>query len=764
MGKSGFVGPGIMLYFCSMKKLFCFLLVLLSSAALAQTHEIDSLKQRIRNANKDSVYVKDLNELAWLFLDYSSDSSQSYVSRAQRLAQELNFSEGLIDAKNTQGILYRYAGETEKALQLYQEIISLRTQQGRNDKLTGAYANLGSVYFEQGDNAGALKYYLKAYQFATDLNQVQNQMILLNNLGAAYKSSGLNELAIEAFKKGIELNKSFRDEFQEAQFYSNIATVYDQQELYKESVHYAKQAYTIFKKNKNIRQLSTVVNNLSLASRHLNDYRSTEAYLREMKVIADELKENDYYVLYHQSRANYYHDLARFKEALQEADKAILMCDSAADRAAYGTSLLIKGSALINSKHYEKGMQYYRRGITIVKDVDDKHHLAKAYFGMSEAFRGMGDYRAALDYYRRADEMLDSLNTDAFNTKMATLNSLNELDKKERELQLSIKENESMEAKNKLQAQFLIATLTVGLLVLVLLVFSIRAYRVKKKDNELLSQQKLEIEAKNNILHTQKLEIEGQKLLVEQKQKEILDSIHYARRIQRALLAKPELINRHLSDNFILYKPKDIVSGDFYWAAERDGRFYLAVCDSTGHGVPGAFMSLLNISFLNEAINEKGIVEPNQVLDHVRKKLIENVSHDGSKDGMDGVLICFDPQQRSLTYASAYNRPLLISEGKLVEYPADKMPIGMSENTQPYTLHNVNFEQGDVLYLYSDGYADQFGGPGGKKFKYKALQSELLKISALPLSEQALRMDQTFENWKGQLEQVDDVILIGIRL
>jgi serine phosphatase RsbU (regulator of sigma subunit) len=250
---------------------------------------------------------------------------------------------------------------------------------------------------------------------------------------------------------------------------------------------------------------------------------------------------------------------------------------------------------------------------------------------------------------------------------------------------------------------------------------------------------------------------------VEEKQKEILDSIHYAQRIQKALLASDALLSRHLPEYFVLYKPKDIVSGDFYWATEKGNSFYLAVCDSTGHGVPGAFMSLLNISFLNEAITEKDISEPNEVFNHARKRLIENISQEGQQDGMDGVLIKLE--QSTLSYAASYNAPLVIRNKEMIELNADKMPVGASpRQNESFTANTFNLQKGDLVYLFTDGYADQFGGEKGKKFKSKQLQQLIRDNAQFTMEEQREILNKEFEGWKGSLEQVDDVLIIGIKV
>jgi len=219
-----------------------------------------------------------------------------------------------------------------------------------------------------------------------------------------------------------------------------------------------------------------------------------------------------------------------------------------------------------------------------------------------------------------------------------------------------------------------------------------------------------------------------------------------------------------LKDYFVLFQPKDIVSGDFYWATKTENYFYLAVCDSTGHGVPGAFMSLLNISFLNEAITEKKITETNEILNYVRERLIKNISKEGRQDGMDGVLLRMDLKTRELTFSGAHNAPVVVRGKEIIEYKADKMPIGKGVRDDAFSVQKLDVQKGDVIYLYTDGYADQFGGPKGKKFKYKQLNELLLSNMQQPLSAQKEILHQAFEKWRGNLEQVDDVCLIGIRI
>ncbi len=306
---------------------------------------------------------------------------------------------------------------------------------------------------------------------------------------------------------------------------------------------------------------------------------------------------------------------------------------------------------------------------------------------------------------------------------------------------------------------------------IILIALLIWGYIKQRERKHLADKEKLErtvTERTKEVVEKAK-EIEMQNEIIFEKNKELTDSIKYAKRIQTALLANAEFMKEHLPPHFVFFKPKAIVSGDFYWATKVSGGsnselFYLMVGDCTGHGVPGAFMSLLNISFLNEAISQQNILEPNKVLDYVRAKLISNLSADKGSDGMDGTLVCFNKKAKSFTYASAHNKPVLIRNGVMQELPADKMPIGKGERSDPFTLQTVQIQKGDSIYFYSDGYADQFGGPKGKKFKYRQLNEILVQICNKPVEEQKQFLYDAFEKWRDNLEQIDDVMVIGFKL
>ncbi|MGZ3933275.1 MAG: PP2C family protein-serine/threonine phosphatase, partial [Bacteroidia bacterium] len=277
--------------------------------------------------------------------------------------------------------------------------------------------------------------------------------------------------------------------------------------------------------------------------------------------------------------------------------------------------------------------------------------------------------------------------------------------------------------------------------------------------------------------------ITQQKAEIEHKNQEITDSINYAQKIQIALMASMRLLDKNLKtsgaavspkDYFLLYNPKDIVSGDFYWATEitisGEKYFIVVIADCTGHGVPGAFMSLLCIGFLNEITREKQIVDPGKIFDELRSRIILTLNPDGSeterKDGMDAVLLGFNASSNTMSYAAANNSFYVIRNNELTVLKADKMPVGKysEEIAKPFSTQQFSLQKGDVIYAFTDGYADQFGGPKGKKFKYKQLEEVLLEIHKMDAATQKQILNTRFLDWKNTQEQVDDVLVIGIQL
>ena len=263
-------------------------------------------------------------------------------------------------------------------------------------------------------------------------------------------------------------------------------------------------------------------------------------------------------------------------------------------------------------------------------------------------------------------------------------------------------------------------------------------------------------------------EVVRQRHIVEEKHKEITDSINYAERIQRSFLATKELLDENLKDHFVFFKPKDIVSGDFYFAEKlTNNNFLLATADSTGHGVPGAIMSLLNITSLEKAIENQD--QPSDILNTTRKIIIERLKKDGSaeggKDGMDCSVICFDFKKKKIIVSAANNPVWIVRGSETIEIKPDKMPVGKHDKQDvSFTQQTIDIKKGDVIYTLTDGFSDQFGGSLGKKFMSKKLRELLSKNAHLPMEEQRTILENTFISWVGDLEQIDDVTLIGVRV
>ncbi|MDF3027600.1 MAG: protein serine/threonine phosphatase [Fluviicola sp.] len=719
------------------------------SLANGQTTYLDSLKSSLQKpVSSDTMRVFQYNEIAWTYLDYSLDSTYLYLQKGLALAKKKNYSNGIMDAKNVLGIYYRLTSRYPEAIHIYEELIRLRKKYHQEDKLIGAYSNLGSVYYEKKEFAKALKNYQKSLEQAQKLKDDERALVLYTNLGVTYKAIGLYDQAIVAFEDGLKLNKKVKGD--EGSLYLNLGTVYHDRQMYHQSIKYFLIAKKAVEKAGNYRLLETILYNLSLDYRHTKQYALAKRMLGELKEVAQRLDEDAVWFTYYRSEANYLSDIKKYPEALKSAEQAELMSNKEADLLNYAEIQLTKATIYQEMGQSKLAIQHAETALEAFNDSEDVNARIRTYNSLSEILKKAGDHKKALEYFEKANSLKEKMDLEAVTNQIATLNSLNELERKEQDLAISEQTNQLIRAENNRKSNLILGLFLIGGLIVISLGISFKSNRQKKKAN--------------TLLNAQNEEIENQKSLIEEKQTEILDSIRYAKRIQESLLVQQKLLHESLPESFIFFQPKDIVSGDFYWATKRDGKFYLAICDSTGHGVPGAFMSALNITFLSEAINQLGISEPGRIFNHVRNRLVESISHDGAKDGMDGVLFCFDETSRKLTYTAAYNYPVIIRGGELIKFAADKMPVGKSDIMNDFQTYVIDIEPGDELFAYTDGYADQFGGESGKKLKLANLHAYLLRISDKTMTEQHALLKEYFHSWRGDLDQVDDVCLFGVKL
>ncbi len=312
-------------------------------------------------------------------------------------------------------------------------------------------------------------------------------------------------------------------------------------------------------------------------------------------------------------------------------------------------------------------------------------------------------------------------------------------------------------------------------MVILIIVFAYLFYKARVRTIE-VQKKRLEQQVKERTreLEDANSEIEAQRdLATEQRdrisiqQKEIMDSIHYAQRIQESMLPGAEILEKMLPEHFIIFKPRDIVSGDFYWAAEQNNKVYFTAADCTGHGVPGAFMSMLGIGFLNEIVKKNGSIEPDEMLNELRLYLIKALHQKGesgeNKDGMDMVMCKYDKSTHRLTFAAANNPLYHIRNGSMNRYKGDPMPVAIHEKLEDFKLNTIEIEPGDCIYIFSDGFADQFGGPKLKKLMSNRFRELIIESSGKNMREQSEALETAFEKWKGKVEQIDDVVVIGVK-
>lgn len=672
-------------------------------------------------------------------------------------------------------------GNYEKAIKTADDAVNLSEKLGKDDnvnsKLAVAYKYIGINYYYQGNYSNALEYFVSSAKIYTETGDKKGVAGTYNNIGEVYRVKGNYDMALDYYFKAIKILDEFGDELKIAAIYNNVGML---QKDYKKALEFYVLAVKKYEESsrKNPDDVSIIIwmgnsyaniGNVYKDQGELDD--AIEYYYKALKIrekTGDKKGISDSYIglglIYaEKSRSVQNTRSSDFDKALDFYNKALILKEEIGDRQGLAMVYGDIGILYLNQNDIPKSKLYLLKSLHFAKEVQSKPIMQQNYLNLSQCDSALGNYKDAYEFYKLFTVIKDSVFNTETAEKTAELQTRYESEKKEKEIELLKKDGEIQHANLKQQKLLTYSVISGLLLMAFIAIFVYRSLHITRKQK--------------HIIEIAKDQISEQKKKVEEHQKEIIDSINYAKRIQFALLAHDTLLNNNLPEHFVLFKPKDIVSGDFYWATHHHDRFYLAVCDSTGHGVPGAFMSLLNISFLNEAINEKGIICPNEVLDHVRMRLVENISQDGTRDGMDAVLVCverpvsgtqkpglaFSEMEMKITYAAANNAPVIIRNGKITALPYDKMPVGKGERAERFTLQALSVEKGDSIYLFTDGFADQFGGPKGKKFKYKQLEEKLSLTVNLPMEEQKNSLNKIFTQWKGNLEQVDDVCIIGIR-
>lgn len=618
------------------------------------------------------------------------------------------------------------------------------------------YRTIALNYYYNGNNDSSLIACQKALVLSKKLKDDKEIADSYLSMQTAYREMGRYDKAIEVCSQALKHYDIIKDIKGKAKSTLNIGILYDDQLQPEKAIKYLSSACNLFKEIKDTAQIANAITRLANVYKETSSQDTAKTmYLEALKLFESINHKRGIAVIYNNLAG--LNNIISSSEALKYYEIALKARMELGDKVSVCMIYNNIGAEYMNEKKYEKAIEALQKGLLIGEEIDTKQNLLNIYHALAGCYHKLNKNKEAYSYIYKYSSLKDSLFNKESLEKIEEIQTKYETEKKEQEIimlnntnsikELEIKKNKAEISKQNQQKLIIVFVL---IFVIIIGVIIYKNYLKTKKAKEIISYQKKEIEHQRNE--------------VIEKQKEIVDSINYAKKIQYALLSNEDFFKNNLEDHFILFKPKDIVSGDFYWSTKINDDIYIAVCDSTGHGVPGAFMSLLNIGYLSEAINEKQITEPNEILNYVRTRLKESISKDGQKDGFDGILIKINKKEKHITYAAAYNAPILVADGVINELPKDKMPVGSGEKNESFKQHIIPIKNDEWLYLYTDGYADQFGGPKGKKLKYKPLNELLLSISSKSSHIQKEILDTTFENWKGQLEQIDDVCIVGIRV
>jgi serine phosphatase RsbU (regulator of sigma subunit) len=588
------------------------------------------------------------------------------------------------------------------ALKYSKKSLALAKQLNYNDGILDGLVNLSNANDYLGRYSESQKLNFQILSIYENKNNLDGIHSTYNNIGIIHYYLGNYEQAIDFTEKALKFYTSEKDLEGMSMCYNNLANSYSDQLNYDKALNYYFKALAIYEKEKSLSGISLAKGNIGEVYIELNETEKAYTYLISSLQIAEKTK----------------------------------------DKWQQSNILSALGDLLSQQNKPDESLQFLLKALEINKEVGAKAETGELYQFISKVFEQKGEYIPALHYLKLTKEINESIYNEENASNIAEMDALYEIKEKEKELL----KQEAIASYQKLQKTIIIIGSSIGfVLLLVIVIILVKGNASKRKTNHTLESQKYQIEMKN---------------------RDITDSIKYAKRIQGAILPSDNLIQRYFNDNFIFYLPKDIVAGDFYWMDAIDNNILIAAADCTGHGVPGAMVSIVCNNALNRAVREFGLIKPSEILDKVRELVIEafEKSEDNIKDGMDIALCSLNLKNNELNYAGANNSIYLIRDDKLIEIKSDKQPIGKFMNNKPFTNHFQKILKDDKIYLFTDGYADQFGGEKGKKFKYKQFKELLLKHHNKTMIEQSTILSNTFNQWKGNLDQIDDICVLGIKI
>lgn len=701
-----------------MKIVFSLLLFILSFNLYSQN--IDSLESILPNL-KGQEKAMVLSDLCYYLSANDVDKSEKYGNECLKLSIELKDSTLIANAYNDLSILYTLKSNYKKGLEYNFKAYEIRKKLNDPEKMISSLSKIGVCYSELAEFENASKYLVEAIKVVEDNGLEDKYYLIYDNLGGLYKEMEDYNDALVYHKKAHDYAVKVNNEKSILLTLVNMANVYHKQGDYDKSLELHLLAESKIGTVTDYRTIGLIYSNLTTIYSVRNDVKKA--------------------LTYSEKSIPYYQALSNFD----------------------GLSLIYNNIAGIYLENYEVKQNQAKvlENLNLAKAYADSSGSLIRVLNNAESFGTyylfVGDYAKSKEYRNISDSLQKKIYNLENNKMVEELSLKYETEKKVKEIELLNKSNLLKDAKLNIAAEErkrksvqLIFAISIVLVLLVLAIIIFRNNIQRKKNNELLVQKNVEIIK--------------QKHIVEEQNSDILSSIIYAKRIQTAILPTKKIEKENLQNSFILYKPKDIVAGDFYWIEKRNGKVLFAAADCTGHGVPGAMVSVVCNNALNRSVREYNLTDPGDILDKTREIVIQEFakSEEEVKDGMD-IALC-SLEANVLKFAGANNPLWIVRGGEIIEIKGNKQPIGRFEKQEPFATHIVDLQKNDTVYIFSDGFVDQFGGEKGKKLKASAFREILLSIAQETMERQKELINDAFETWRGDLEQIDDVCIIGVRV
>lgn len=554
-----------------------------------------------------------------------------------------------------------------------------------------------------------------------------------------------------------------------ARCYGGIGNIYYFLNNFPKAIEYFENALKIYKKNNLVIGIAACFGNLGLIYQETNQLDKALEYQKK----GLELEINKGYkrgiAISYISIASLLITMERLDEAKDNALKAIKISESLKDSSTLSDSYLRLAECYRKQGMTDSAQFYINKTIEINYKIKAYHQLAYALETQTNIYDYLGKYKSALKSHRELLSIKDTLLNSEKTAQIIEVQTKFDTERKEKENQLLTEQNRRQ--RNTLYGSFLFIILVFSLAISIF--FSRKKVRDSNKAliilNTELQQQKEEIQTQAESLDQANMAIQNQKELIEINHRKITDSIVYASVIQSAMLPAEQSFGKIFSDYFVYYKPKNVVSGDFYWLKEKANTIVFAVADCTGHGVPGSLLSIMGISYLNEIVGLNNELTPSKVLEELRNAVKSTLGHslspDIRKEGIEIAFCIYNPKSMTLMYSGAKLSLWICRNGAISEYSADKMPIGLSMKEKPFSTAEVTLNKNDTIYLFTDGITDQLGEESGKKYMRKNFVEFLTQISSKPLNNQKISINEMFERWKGeQHDQTDDVLVLGLKV